>query len=125
MSPLYTQPRYAAGPQVPGSRKAEEREGRGRERESDKGRAGPQVPGSHKANFPTPPELIDGADDLGAVHQPETRAGDVVRPASLSFCLFLSLSLSLPPSLPLSRCFSHTHNLALLSPVPSPIPLSV
>ena len=38
-----------------------------------------QVRGSHKANFPTPPELVHGQDDLGGcLYQPVTNAGDVV-----------------------------------------------
>merc|ERR1712086_962419 len=38
------------------------------------------VPGSHKANFPTPMELVNGQDELadGVLHQPVTKAGDVV-----------------------------------------------
>merc|ERR1711907_602912 len=38
------------------------------------------VPGSHKANFPTPIELVNGVDELadGVLHQPVTKAGDVV-----------------------------------------------
>lgn len=37
------------------------------------------VRGSHKANFPTPPQLINGEDDLeGCLYQPETKAGDVI-----------------------------------------------
>ena len=36
------------------------------------------VPGSHKANFPTPPELMEGRDTMGCLVQPVTEAGDVV-----------------------------------------------
>jgi len=38
------------------------------------------IPGSHKANFPTPTELVNGSDELadGVLHQPVTKAGDVV-----------------------------------------------
>jgi hypothetical protein len=39
------------------------------------------IPGSHKANFPTPPNLIDGSahsDLSGVIVQPETKAGDVI-----------------------------------------------
>jgi len=38
------------------------------------------VPGSRKANFPTPMKLVNGEDELadGVLHQPVTKAGDVV-----------------------------------------------